>query len=102
MAQTASSDPAATQPSQQRPDFDPTRGGHVGRNGAREELLTGDAAEKVKAAALAAVPGGTVQRVENDAEGSPYEAHVRKADGTQVTVKVDNDFKVTGIENGAR
>src|SRR5215211_6259820 len=58
--------------------FDPTKGGHVGQNGAREELLTGDTAEKVKAAALAAVPGGTVQRVETDAEGSPYEAHMLK------------------------
>ena len=55
----------------------------------------------MKAAALAAVPGGTVLRVENDAEGSPYEAHVQKADGSQVTVKVGTDFKVTAIDNGA-
>src|SRR3954447_20579519 len=81
--------------------FDPTKGGHVGQNGAREELLTGDTAEKVKAAALAAVPGGTVQRVETDAEGSPYEAHMTKSDGSRVTVKVDSSFKVTNIENEA-
>ena len=82
--------------------FDPTRGGHVGANGAREELLTGDTAEKVKAAAQAAVSDGTIQRVETDAEGSPYEAHMTKADGSQVTVKVDSNFKVTSIEDGRR
>jgi hypothetical protein len=81
--------------------FDPTKGGHVGQNGTREELLTGDTADKVRAAALAAVPGGTVQRVETDAEGSPYEAHMTKSDGTRVTVKVGSDFRVTNIENDA-
>ena len=83
------------------PAFDPAKGGHVA-NGITEALLTGDAAAKVKAAATAAVPGGTIQRVENDAEGSPYEAHVTKADGSHVTVKVDASFKVTSIESGPR
>jgi hypothetical protein len=81
--------------------FDPTKGGHQA-NGITETLLTGDTATKVKAAAAAAVPGGTIQRVENDAEGSPYEAHVTKADGSQVTVKVDASFKVTSIQTGPR
>jgi hypothetical protein len=79
--------------------FDPTKGGHVGQNGMKEELLTGDTAEKVKAAAQAAVPGATIDRVETDAEGSPYEAHMTKSDGSHVTVKVDSNFKVTNIEN---
>jgi len=79
--------------------FDPTKGGHVGQNGTKEELLTGDTADKVRAAAQAAVPGGTIQRVETDAEGSPYEAHMTKSDGSHVTVKVDKDFKVTSVEN---
>ena len=70
------------------------------KNGPGETLLTGTTAEKVKAAALAAVPGGTIIRVETDSEGSPYEAHVTKADGTQVTVKVDANFKVTETEQG--
>ena len=56
----------------------------------------------MKAAALAAVPGGTIQRVENDAEGSPYEAHITKADGSQVTVKVDSNFNSTSVEDGPR
>ena len=65
-----------------------------------QQLLTGDTATKVRSAALAAVPGGTIERVENDAEGSPYEAHMTKADGTEVTVKVGASFTVTSIETG--
>ena len=80
--------------------FDPTQGGHVGANGQKEALLTGDTADKVRAAAQAAVPGGTIQRVETDAEGSPYEAHMTKSDGSPVTVKVDSNYKVTNIESG--
>jgi hypothetical protein len=69
-----------------------------------EKALTGDTADKVKAAALARVEGGTVVRVETDADhGSPYEAHVRKSDGTEVEVLVNKDFEVTAVnEMGAR
>ena len=60
--------------------------------------LTGDTADKVKGAALAKVPGGTVLRVETDADhGSPYEAHVRKSDGTEVEVLVNKDFEATAV-----
>jgi hypothetical protein len=65
-----------------------------------ETPLTGDDAAKVRAAALKAVPGGTVDRVEADADGATYEAHMTKADGTRVTVKLDKSFKVTSIESG--
>jgi hypothetical protein len=65
-----------------------------------ETLLTGADAEKAKAAALAAVPGGTVDRVETDADGAVYEAHMTKSDGTKVTVKFDKDFKVTAVQDG--
>jgi hypothetical protein len=78
---------------------DPSKGGHTA-NGITETLLTGDTASKVTAAAQAAVPGATIQRVETDAEGSPYEAHMVKSDGTLVTVKVDTNFKVTNVING--
>jgi hypothetical protein len=101
---TSTTAPAASSasPSNGGAPADPSLGGHVGANGTREELLTGDTAEKVKAAALAAVPGGTIERVETDAEGSPYEAHMTKADGTHVTVKVDSNFTVTSTEDGPR
>jgi len=46
------------------------------------------------------VPGGTIRRVETDAEGATYEAHMAKADGSQVTVKLDASFKVTSIQTG--
>jgi uncharacterized membrane protein YkoI len=79
---------------------DASQGGHVGANGVKEVVLTGDTATKVSEAALAAVPGATIERVENDAEGAVYEAHIKKADGTEATVKLDASFKVTSIEDG--
>ncbi len=80
--------------------FDPTRGGHVGTNGVKEELLTGDVASKVTAAALAAEPGATIDRVETDAEGAAYEAHMTKSDGSHVTLKFDTSYNVTATEEG--
>jgi hypothetical protein len=70
------------------------------RHGPGETLLTGAAASKARAAALAAVPGATVIRVETDSDGAAYEAHLRKSDGTYVTVELDNGFHVTGTESG--
>lgn len=82
----------------------PSQGGPPpGANGARpqhkpETPLTGDTAAKMKAAALAKVPGGTIERVETDSDhGSPYEAHVRKADGTELEVLVNKAFEVTAV-----
>ena len=80
--------------------FDHMRGGHVGHNGSREEPLTGDVAAKVTAAALAAQPGATVDRVETDAEGAAYEAHLTTSDGTRLTLKFDSNFAVTDTEQG--
>jgi hypothetical protein len=84
---------------QGRPQRDPTTpGGHVGANGTTEAALPADVAAKVKAAAEAKVSGGTVERVETDVDhGSPYEAHVRKADGTEVEVLVNSSFDVTAV-----
>ncbi len=84
--------------SEKAPGDRPARGDRMDRPD--ETPLTGEAAEKTTAAALAEVPGGTVVRVETDSDGSPYEAHVRKEDGSQVTVKLDADFKVTAVEEG--
>jgi hypothetical protein len=89
----SSSTPAA---SSATPAADPARLSH----GPGETVLTGTTAEKVKAAALAAVPGATIIRVETDSAGSPYEAHITKADGTRVTVKIDASFKVMSTEQG--
>ena len=83
--------PAAA-PSTQRP-WGPQR--------SDETPLTGDALSKVTAAAKAKVPGGTIIRVETDADGnSAYEAHMVKADGTPVTVYVNKQFDVVSVESG--
>jgi hypothetical protein len=75
---------------------DPSQGGHT-FNGKTETLLTGDVGAKVKAAALAKVPG-TVERVETNVDSSaPYEAHIRKADGTDVEVQVAKDYSVSAV-----
>jgi hypothetical protein len=98
----SSSSQTTTTPSQspqQQPPRGPggSNGGHVGANGQREVLLTGDTATKVKEAALAKV-SGTVERVETDVDhGSPYEAHIRKSDGTELEVLVNKNFEVTAV-----
>ena len=66
-----------------------------------ETLLTGDTAAKVREAALAKVSGGTIERVETDADGNAaYEAHMTRSDGSRVTVYVNKSFEVVGTENG--
>jgi hypothetical protein len=65
-----------------------------------ETPLTGDTLAKVTAAAKAAVSGGTIVRVETDADGhAAYEAHMTKSDGTPVTVYVDKSFDVVSVES---
>ena len=80
----------------------PRHGGKVDESKSQrpdEQLLTGDTATKVRAAALAKYPGATVLRVETDSDGV-YEAHLTTTDGKRVTVEVDKAFKVTGEESG--
>jgi hypothetical protein len=72
-----------------------------GRQRSDETPLTGDALAKVTAAAKAKVSGGTVIRVETDADGhAAYEAHMVKADGTPATVYVNKQFEVVSVESG--
>jgi hypothetical protein len=96
----SSSSSSSTAPSGNQPpprhQFDPSKGGHTA-NGNTEKLLSGDVAAKVKAAALAKV-SGTVERVETNVDSNaPYEAHIRKADGTEVEVQVDSDYTVAAV-----
>ena len=62
-----------------------------------ETLLTGDVATKVTAAATAKEPTATVQRVETDSDGV-YEAHMVRADGTQIIVQIDKSYAVTNVQ----
>jgi uncharacterized membrane protein YkoI len=78
------------------------RGGPGGRR-SDETAVTGDTAAKVRAAALAKAPGGTVDRVETDGDGiAAYEAHMTKADGSRITVYVNKQFDVVKVEQGRR
>ena len=87
--------PQGAAPQGYAPQGGPPRGGPQHKP---ETPLTGDVASKVRAAALAKVPGGTVERVETDSDrGSPYEAHVRKSDGTELEVLVNKSFEVTAV-----
>jgi uncharacterized membrane protein YkoI len=95
-AQSNSSATSSATPSAQQ-GHPPNGGRHAGANGKIEQPLSGETAAKVKAAALKKV-SGTVERVETDVDhGSPYEAHVTKADGTQVEVLVNKAFEVTAV-----
>jgi len=79
----------------------PNGGQPWGRQRSDETPLTGDALSKVTALAKAKVPGGTIVRVETDADGnSAYEAHMVKADGSPVTVYVNQQFEVVSVESG--
>ena len=89
-AQPAAAAMAAAQPNGQRP---------WGGQRSDETLLTGDAASKVTAAAKARVSGGTVVRVETDADGNAaYEAHMTDANGSPVTVYFNKSFDVVSVE----
>lgn len=95
---TTSTPAAPSSAAQSQQQHDPSKGGHTA-NGRTETLLTGDAASKVRAAALAKVPG-TVERVETNVDSSaPYEAHIVKSDGTEVEVQVNSDYSVAAVNS---
>ncbi len=90
-ATTPSSSTAPAVPSAQHP---------WGGQRSDETPLTGDALAKVTAVAEAQVSGGTVVRVETDADGNAkYEAHMTKADGTPVTVYVDANYNFVSTQS---
>src|SRR5690348_14202073 len=96
IANAATSGASSSSAPVQHGSFDPSKGGHT-FNGKTETLLTGDVAAKVRRAALAKVPG-TVERVETNVDDSaPYEAHIRKSDGTEVEVQVNSDYTVAAV-----
>jgi hypothetical protein len=101
-ASAATDTPSATSSAQAGTESGAPSGNAHGSASVRsdETVLTGADAEKATAAALAAVPGGTVYRVETDAGDAEYEAHLTKADGTEVTVKLDANFAVVEVQDG--
>jgi hypothetical protein len=76
--------PTATKPPQARP---------------QREALSGSVAAKVKAAALAKLPGATVLRTEAGGPyGSAYHAHVKTSAGAEKVVLVNASFKATSVQ----
>jgi len=70
-------------------------------HGPNETLLTGTNQQRADSAAATAEPGATIVRAETDSSGvGTYEVHMKKADGTYVTVYLDANFKVTSTVNG--
>ena len=65
-----------------------------------EKSVSSATAAALRAAALKAVAGGTVYRIETDAGDGVYEVHMTKAGGSLVTVKFDKNLKVTKVEIG--
>ncbi|HSF62143.1 MAG TPA: PepSY domain-containing protein [Gaiellaceae bacterium] len=57
--------------------------------------LTGASADKAAEAALATTGGGTVLAVESDDGGAGYEVEIRKSDGSEVDVELDESFATT-------
>jgi uncharacterized membrane protein YkoI len=89
---------SASSSSAQSGGYGAPQGGHT-VNGRSETPLSGSTASKVRAAALAKV-SGTVERVETNVDSSaPYEAHIRKSDGTEVEVQVNRDFTVAAVNS---
>ncbi len=70
-------------------------------HGPNETLLSGTSLQKADAAATAAEPGATVVRAETDSSGKgTYEVHMKKTDGSYVTVYLDSNDKVTSTASG--
>lgn len=89
--------PTGTMPSGAPSGTDPATVAH----GPNETLLTGSDLQKADAAADAVEPGATVIRAETDSSGaSSYEVHMRKSDGSIVTVELNSDFTVKGTTSG--
>ncbi|WP_210411237.1 hypothetical protein [Pseudarthrobacter sp. NIBRBAC000502771] len=79
----------------------PSTTGRASTGHGNETALTGDTADKVKAAVLAANAGATIDSMTTEDDGSAaYEAHITKSDNTHATVKLDTNFTITATETG--
>lgn len=61
-----------------------------------DQPLEGQTLERATAAALEHVGGGTVVETELGDGGAAYEVEIRKDNGTQVEVELDENFDVIG------
>jgi hypothetical protein len=70
----------------------------AGGDDGSETPITGGALEHASAVALQSTGGGRVTGTEVGDEDSYYEVEVTRADGSQVDVQLDQDFKVVGAK----
>jgi len=65
-----------------------------GDDDATDKAISGQALDRASSAALAETGGGKVTETEVGDEEGAYEVEVTRADGSQVDVHLDKDFKV--------
>jgi hypothetical protein len=65
-----------------------------------EKAVTGEAADKAKAAAVKAAGGGTAGDVTTNYFGNGYEVTVTQSDGSKVEIHLDSSFAVMGPPDG--
>jgi uncharacterized membrane protein YkoI len=63
-----------------------------------DQPLAGSDLDQARAAALEFTGGGTVTEAEAGDDGATYGVEVRNDDGTQVEVRLDENFSVIGSE----
>jgi outer membrane lipoprotein SlyB len=67
--------------------------------GGDDGSVTGPGADKAKAAAVAALGGGTANAVERDNEhGASWEVEVTKSNGQTVDVRLDANYKLLVVD----
>jgi len=54
---------------------------------------------RTRSSSTSADPGAEIVRVETDSDGV-YEAHIVTTDDQELTVALDEDFAITGMETG--
>jgi uncharacterized membrane protein YkoI len=70
-----------------------------GESDEAEQGLSGQVAERARAAALKETGGGSVTEMERDVEdGRTYQVEIRTADGSTVDVDLDASFKVVEVD----
>jgi uncharacterized membrane protein YkoI len=71
----------------------------AGDDDTADQHLTGATLDRASKAALAKTGGGKVTGSERDTEhGATYEIEVTKTDGSQVDVRLDDQFKVVAVD----
>jgi hypothetical protein len=73
-------------------------GAVMATNAENDAPLTGESRDRAVASAKAHVGEGEVTETEMGDDGAAYGVEILKADGTQVEVNLDRDYRVTGTE----